>query len=280
MNKVVITADSAADLPRETAKIFGIEIMPMNVIVDGKEKKDGVSITAPEIFDYVDRTGIIPKTSAVSPGEYADFFEKFGDKSVIHFSFCSKLSSTHRNAKLASAAFENVHVIDTLNLGGGIALLAIKACEMRDEGLTAEEIISRIYEMIPRVKVSYLLDSIDFLRRSGRCSAAKAIGANLLSIKPCAAMVDGRIEVVKKYRGKAKAARLQYAEEQLEKYKNIDYSIAFIYHSGVDSAELSECEKLLKSKGFGQIITAFTGCMISLHSARGALGIHFICQEN
>ena len=277
MKKIVITADSAADFPADIAEFFGIEIMPMNVIIDGKEKKDGVNITAPEIFDYVDRTGIIPKTSAVSPGEYTDFFEKFSGNQVIHFSFCSKLSSTHRNAVLAAAAFENVHVIDTLNLGGGIALPAIKACKMRDDGLTVEEIICRIYELIPRVNVSYLLNSIDFLRRSGRCSAAKAISANLLSIKPCAAMIDGQIEVIKKYRGKAKAARLQYAEEQLEKYKNIDYSLAFIYHSGVDSSELSECEKLLKSKGFGQVITAFTGCMISLHSARGALGIHFIC---
>ncbi len=280
MKKVVISADSAADLPQEIAEKYGIEIMPMNVIIDGFERKDGVNISAKEIFSYVDKSGIIPKTSAVSPGEYTDFFEKFVNdgKSVVHLSFCSELSSTHRNAMLAASAFENIFVIDTKNLAGGIALPAIKACKMRDEGLSAKEIADNITSILPSARVSYLLDSIDFLRRSGRCSAAAAFGANLLSIKPCAAMIDGKIEVIKKYRGKGQATRLQYANEQLDKSKNIDCSLAFIYHSGIEKAELESIEKLLKSKGFEQVITAFTGCMISLHSARGALGIHFLAD--
>lgn len=280
MKNIVITADSAADLPQEIAEKYGIEIMPMNVIIDGFEKKDGVNISAPEIFDYVDKNGIIPKTSAVSPGEYTDFFEKFVNdgKSVVHLSFCSELSSTHRNAKLAASVFDNVFVIDTRNLAGGIALPAIKACKMRGEGMGAKEIAGNIVNILPAVRVSYLLDSIDFLRRSGRCSAAAAFGASLLSIKPCAAMIDGKIEVIKKYRGKGQAARLQYASEQLDKFNKIDYSLAFIYHSGVEKSELDSIEKLLKNKGFEQVITAFTGCMISLHSARGALGIHFLAD--
>lgn len=280
MKNVVITVDSAADLPMKTAEKYGIVIMPMNVIIDGSERKDGVNITAKEIFDYVDRSGIIPKTSAVSPGEYTDFFEKFTNngKAVVHLSFCSKLSSTHRNAKLAASGLKNVFVIDTKNLAGGIALPAIKACKMRDNEMSAEEIADSITRILPSAKVSYLLDSIDFLRRSGRCSAAAAFGANLLSIKPCAAMIDGRIEVIKKYRGKGQAARLQYADEQLDKFNNIDYSLAFIYHSGIEKSELENIEKLLKNKGFEEIITAFTGCMISLHSARGALGIHFLAD--
>ncbi|MDY6016100.1 MAG: DegV family protein, partial [Oscillospiraceae bacterium] len=102
--------------------------------------------------------------------------------------------------------------------------------------------------------------------------------ANLLSIKPCAAMLDGRIEVIKKYRGKAQAVRLQYAAEQLDKFKNIDFETAFVYHSGVAESELNAVENILKKAGFRQIITAFTGCMISLHSAKGALGIHFIAD--
>ncbi len=280
MKKVVITADSAADIPRDIAERYGIEIMPMNVIIGGEEKKDGVDITASEIFDYVDNTGKIPKTSAVPPAEYADFFERLskGGKSVVHLSFCSELSSTCRNAKMAANEMKNVFVIDTLNLGGGISLLAVKGCEMRDNGLGAEEIHENLLQLIPNAKVSYLLDSIDFLRRSGRCSAAKAFGANLFSVKPCAAMVNGKIEVVRKYIGKSKAVRLQYASEQLENVDNIDFSAAFVYHSGVHKSELSEIEKILKNKGFEQVITAFTGCMISLHSGRKAVGIHFFTK--
>ncbi|MBQ8016232.1 MAG: DegV family protein [Clostridia bacterium] len=278
MKQVVITADSAADLPKDIADKYNIPIMPMHVLINGEEKKDGVDITAQEIFDFVDNTGEIPKTSAVSPGEYTDFFEGFisEGKAVVHLSFCSELSSTCRNAKMAASALNDVYVIDTKNLAGGIALLAIKGCEMRDKSMNAKEIYSALSSLAPSARVSYLLDSIDFLRRSGRCSAAAAFGANLLSIKPCAAMINGKIDVIKKYRGKAKAARMQYASEQLEKHNKIDYSTAFVYHSGVDSAELSAVEEMLKNKGFEQVITAFTGCMISLHSGRGALGIHFL----
>lgn len=280
MKKVVITVDSAADIPKDIAEKYGIEIMPMKVIIDGTEKKDGINITASEIFDYVDNTGKIPKTSAVPPAEYTDFFEKLSKdgKSVVHLSFCSELSSTCRNAKMAADGMKNVYVIDTLNLGGGISLLALKGCEMRGDGLDAQEIYKNLTEIISCAKVSYLLDNIDFLRRSGRCSAAKAFGANLFSLKPCAAMVNGKIEVIKKYMGKSKAVRLQYAGEQLENACNIDFSTAFVYHSGVDASELSEIGKLLKNKGFEQVITAFTGCMISLHSGRNALGIHFLTK--
>lgn len=280
MKQVVITADSAADLPKSVAEKYGIFIMPMKVIIDGEEKKDGVDITASEIFDYADNTGKIPKTSAVPPSEYIEFFENFtkNGKSVVHLSFCSELSSTCRNAKMAASGLGSVYVLDTLNLAGGMGLLAIKGCEMRDRGLDAQEIFNHLSELIPNAKVSYLLDSIEFLRLSGRCSAAKAFGANLFSVKPCAAMVDGKIEVIKKYIGKSKAVRLQYASEQLENTDKIDFSTAFIFHSGVDASELSEIEKLLKNKGFEQVITAFTGCMISLHSGRKAIGIHYLTK--
>lgn len=280
MKKVVITVDSAADLPKDVAEKFGIEIMPMNVIINGEEKKDGVNITASEIFDYVDKTGKIPKTSAVPPAEYTDFFERFtkDGKAVVHLSFCSELSSTCRNAKISANALEDVYVIDTLNLAGGIGLLAIKGCVMRDDGLSAEEISKRLSELISCAKVSYLLDDIDFLRRSGRCSAAKSFGAALFSVKPCAAMVNGRIDVVKKYVGKSKAVRLQYANEQLVNSDSIDFSTVFIYHSGIDKSELENIAKLLKNKGFEDVITAFTGCMISLHSGRNTVGIHYLTK--
>ena len=280
MKQVVITADSAADIPKDIAAKYDIKIMPMCVIFNGKAMHDGVNITANQIFDYVKETGEIPKTSAVSPGEYMDFFAPFieEDKAVVHLSFCSDLSSTHRNARIATSRLPDVYPLDSRSLGGGISLLALKACEMRDKGMNAEEIYSNLSSLIPKVRVSYLLDSIDFLRRSGRCSAAAAWSANLLSIKPCAAMIDGKIEVTKKYRGKGKAVRLQYANEQLGNYKNIDFSAAFIYHSGIEKSELSEIEGLLKNAGFKQVITAFTGCMISLHSAPNALGIHFIAD--
>lgn len=280
MKQVVITADSAADMPKELAEKYDIKIMPMCVIVEGKTFRDTVDISAGVIFGYVEESGEIPKTSAVPPGEYMDFFEPFirEGKAVVHLSFCSALSSTHRNAKLASARLGDVYAVDTRNLAGGISLLALRACKMRDEGCTAEEIIVEMNNLIPKTRVSYLLDDIDFLRKSGRCSAAEAWGANLLSVKPCAAMIDGKIEVIKKYRGKGKTVRLQYASEQLENSCDIDFETAFIYHSGVPKEELLTVEAMLRQAGFREIIIAETGCMISLHSGEKAMGIHFLVK--
>ena len=280
MNKVVITVDSAADISSEFAEKHGIKVVPMCVVFKGKPMQDGVNITASEIFDYIEKTDEIPKTTAVPPGEYFDFFSNYVKEGfdVVHLSFCSELSSTFRNARIASSRMRGVYTLDTRSLGGGLSLLALKGCEMRDSGNSAEEIYSALSALVPKTRVSYVLDSIDFLRRSGRCSSAAAFGANIFSVKPCAAMVDGKIEVIKKYRGKSKAVRLQYASEQLQLYKNIDFSTAFIYHSGVSCDELKSVEEMLKCSGFQTVITAFTGCMISLHSGRNALGIHFLEQ--
>lgn len=145
MKETVITVDSAADIPADIAEEFGIKVMPMYIVRGGKALRDGVDITARDIFDEFDKTGTLPKTSAVSPGEYLKFFGEFckQGKAVVHLSFCSKLSSTHRNAKIASARLGDVYVLDTDNLGGGIALPALKGCKMRDSGASAEEIIHR-----------------------------------------------------------------------------------------------------------------------------------------
>ena len=179
---------------REFMEENGIEIMPMYVIADRKEFRDGIDIDGKGVFEYVEKTGRIPKTSAVSPNEYAEYFSALtsGGAEVIHFSFCSLLSSTHRNAVIAANQLDGVHVIDTKNLGGGIGLLALKSCSMRDNGISAEVICAEAEKLIPKTRVSYLLESVEFLRLGGRCSAVSALGANLFSIRPCAGMVDGR----------------------------------------------------------------------------------------
>lgn len=278
MKKIIISVDSAADLPQAFAKENGIEIMPMYVVADGKAMRDGIDVNGEWIFDYVNRTGIIPKTSAVSPGEYMDFFAPFikSGAAVIHLSFCSELSSTHRNAVIASARMGDVFVLDTKNLGGGIGLLALKACEMRDKNLAAEEIYTELKALVPKAKVSYLLNSVEFLRLGGRCSAVSAWGASLFSIKPCAGMVNGKIEILAKYKGKSDAVRMQYVSDLIAKYPNADKSAAFIYHSGIGGSELERAAKALREAGFEKIITAENGSIISLHSASGALGVHFL----
>ncbi len=278
MEKIIISVDSAADLPQDFAKENGISVMPMYVIAERKQFRDGIDINGKGVFDIVEKTGRIPKTSAVSPSEYAEYFSALtgNGESVIHLSFCSLLSSTHRNAVIASGQMQNVTVIDTMNLGGGIGLLAIKACEMRKNGASVKEIIDKLVSLVPKTRVSYLLDSVEFLRLGGRCSAASALGAGLFSIRPCAGMVDGKIEILAKYKGKSDAARQKYIGDIIEKYPSADKSIAFIYHSGVSESLLNLAAKELRNAGFERIITAENGSIISLHSAPKAFGIHVI----
>ncbi|MBR2869404.1 MAG: DegV family protein [Clostridia bacterium] len=278
MKKIIISVDSAADLPKNFAGENGIEIMPMYVIADRKELRDGIDINGKGVFEYVEKTGKIPKTSAVSPNEYAEYFSAFTSDGadVIHLSFCSLLSSTHRNAVIAANQFNGVHVIDTKNLGGGIGLLALKSCAMRDKGLSADDICAETEKLIPKTRVSYLLESVEFLRLGGRCSAVSALGANLFSIRPCAGMVDGRIEILEKFKGKSDAARVKYTESILEKFPSADKSAAFIYHSGISKTELDFAAEKLRNAGFEKIITAENGSIISIHSAPRAFGIHII----
>ena len=167
MKETVITVDSAADIPADIAEEFGIKVMPMYIVRGGKALRDSVDITARDIFNEFDKTGTLPKTSAVSPGEYLKFFGEFckQGKAVVHLSFCSKLSSTHRNAKIASARLGDVYVLDTDNLGGGIALPALKGCKMRDRGASAEEIYTEL-EKLRGVRLGAALDKA--LRRHDR----------------------------------------------------------------------------------------------------------------
>lgn len=280
MKKFIISVDSAADLPQDFAKENGIAIMPMYVIAERKQFRDGVDIDGKGVFESVEKTGKIPKTSAVSPSEYAEYFSFLtrNGESVIHLSFCSLLSSTHRNAVIASAQVKNVSVVDTMNLGGGIGLLAIKACEMRDKGASVKETVDTIVSLIPKTRVSYLLNSVEFLRLGGRCSAASALGAGLFSIRPCAGMVNGKIEILAKYKGKADAVRKKYIDDVIEKYPSADKSAAFVYHSGVDENLLNYAAKKLRNAGFEKIITAENGSIISLHSAPKAFGVHIIAE--
>lgn len=252
--------------------------MPMTVIADRKQFRDGIDIDGRGVFGIVEKTGKIPKTSAVSPSEYAEYFSALtkNGENVIHLSFCSLLSSTCRNAVIASGEVKNVTVIDTLNLGGGIGLPAIKACEMRDKGASIEEAVGTLASLMSKTRVSYLLDSVEFLRLGGRCSAAAALGAGLFSIRPCAGMVDGKIEILAKYKGKSDAVRKKYIDDILEQYPTADRFAAFIYHSGVGGSLLGYAEKKLRDAGFKKIITAENGSIISLHSAPKAFGIHIM----
>ncbi|NLX92590.1 MAG: DegV family protein [Clostridiales bacterium] len=276
---VAITADSPIDLTPELAKQFNITIIPLYVGLADKTYRDGVDITPEDIFKRYEEEKIIPRTSSISIADYTDFFRSFTDKgmTVVHFSLSSEISSTHQNALIAAEDLNDVYIFDSLNLSTGIALLAEKACKMRDNGFEAEKIFEAVRDLRGHICQSFVIDKLEFLRKGGRCSAMTALGANMLSIHPSIEVRAGKLELAKKYRGKIETIQLNYIREQLNKHKDINLDTVFVCHSGISDIQLNAiCSLVAEHLEFKEIIVTKAGCTISTHCGPDCLGFAYL----
>ena len=276
---IVITSDSACDLSADIVDKYNVKIIPLHVSIGDKDYKDCVDLMPDDIYGIYDKTGLLPKTSATNVLEYVEFFKQFTAKgcSVIHISLSSQVSCVYQNATLAASELSNVYVLDSLNLSTGIGLLVIKACEMRDSGLTAPDIVKNLEKLIPCVNTSFVVDSLEFLHKGGRCSSITVVGANILHIKPCIEVAEGNMRLVKKYRGKLKNAIYNYVQERLKTTTDIDYSRIFITHSGVDGDIIEMVKNIIKENFiFKEILVTRAGCAVTSHCGPNTLGILFV----
>jgi DegV family protein with EDD domain len=276
---VVITADSPIDLIPALAEQFHISVIPLYITLGEKTYRDGVDISTADIFERYEAEKIIPHTSAIPIADYISFFREFADKgnAVIHFSLSSAISSTHQNALIAAEEFSDVHVVDSLNLSTGIALLAVKACAMRDEELDAKEIVDAVNALRARVCQSFVIDKLEFLRKGGRCSALTALGANVLNIHPSIEMVDGKLELAKKYRGKIETIQMNYLQDQLQKHNRIHRGTVLLCHSGIPAQQVEALRRLVEDTlDFEQVFLTEAGCTISTHCGPNCLGLAFL----
>ncbi len=277
--KVKITADSVCDLSPEQRERYGLDILPLYVMLDGKEHRDGVDIIPEDIYAHVAAGGDLGSTAALSVADYLEFFSKELEHcdALIHFHISSSMSSCYQNACIAAEEVENVYPIDSANLSTGIGHLIIDACEMAEQGMAAEEIVAEINARRGKVEASFVVDSVDYLHKGGRCSAVAALGANLLGLKPCIEVVDGAMGVSKKYRGKIAKCLIQYVRERLEGREDIDTKRIFITHSGGFTAEELQAveDEVKKHHNFGEILHSRAGCTVSNHCGPKTLGILF-----
>ena len=284
-NKVIITADITCDLNKKLEEKYDVKVMPLHIVIGGKTYEDWVDITPEELYKVFYDTKELPHTTAVSVGEYIDFFRPSVDEGcdVVHLSLGSKLSVTHQSSVLAAEEFpERVYSIDTCNLSSGSGLLVIKACEMRDQGMSAKEIYDAVSAMVTKSHASFVLDRLDFMHAGGRCSAIAMLGANMLSLKPSIEVQNyngGAMGVGKKYRGKYDKVLLQYMEDTLAKYDDIDTDRVFITHAGADKAYVSAVEKAVKAKKmFKEVYVTRASCTISSHCGPNTLGVLFMTK--
>lgn len=275
---VKILADSTCDLSPEIINKMGITLMPIKINVDETPYRDGVDINPDDIFRYVEIEKKSCKTAAINSYEYAQFFKNFVDdyKEIIHINISSGFSSCHSNANLAASEFKNVYVIDSKNLSTGSGHIVYEAAEMAQAGMNADDICAALEKLVGRVEASFVIDSLDYLHKGGRCSGLEALGARFLMIKPCIEVVDGKMKVGNKYKGNFERCLELYVKDRLTGRDDIDYSRIFITHPACSAEIVGKVRGMVKSHGnFKEIIETRAGSTISCHCGPKTLGILF-----
>lgn len=276
---IKITADSTCDLSPELVEKYGIEILPLYIIKDGESYRDMKDIVPQDIFDHVNAGGTITTTAAINTEEYTEYFKPLSEQydAVIHINISAGFSSCNQNANIAAEEFDNVYIVDSRNLSTGSGHVVIEAAIMAQNGASPEEIVEAMKTLVDKVEASFVVDKLDYLRKGGRCSALAALGANILSLRPCIEVKDGKMGVGKKYRGKFDACIEKYVNERLEGRTDIVTDRIFITHTPCDKKIVDMVRKTIKKHmQFTEIIETTAGCTVSSHCGPNTLGILFI----
>ena len=279
---IKIAADSTCDLSRELIDKYKISIIPLHIVLDDKEYKDGVDITPDEIYAWSDKNSTTPKTSAVGFEDAMKAMEQIVDSEdeLIIFTISEKMSTTANVFRMAAEELEiedKVSVIESANLSTGIGLLVIEAAAMAAEGRAREEITDFLEDMKPRVRSSFVVDTLTYLHRGGRCSSVAALAGGMLKLHPKIVVENGAMLATKKYRGKMDSVILDYAKEMAEDLKQAKKDRVFITHSGCNQETIDSVKEYLESLGqFEEILITRAGGVISSHCGPGTLGVLFI----
>jgi DegV family protein with EDD domain len=275
---IKILADSTCDLSPELIKRYDITLIPLTIIKNGKDYHDGVDIVPQDIFDSVESGNGVCKTSAVNVHEYQDIFGKYSKKydAVLHINISNFFSSCYQNACLAAQDFPNVYVVDSFNLSTGSGHIVLDAAKMAENGVTIEEILSTLNNTAPKVEASFVIDTLKYLHMGGRCSSLAALGANMLKLKPCIEVIEGKMTVGKKYRGTFESVVENYVTDRLKDRSDMKTDKIFITHTPCtkDALHIAE-ETIRKYADFDEIIYTNAGCTISNHCGPSTLGILF-----
>ena len=282
--KVLITADSTCDLSDELKQRYGIETIPLHITVNDTSYDDMENITPDEIYDNFYKTGKLPKTSAISVGEYQSFFKPMLEKGfeIVHINLGGAISASAKNCVLAAQELSGVYPVDSFNLSTASGHLVIEAAIAAQKGMSGKEIAEKVSALRAKTHGSFIIDKLNFLRAGGRCSTLAMLGANLLNLKPCIEVnnKDGSMTVGKKYRGRLDKVHKQYVDEKLAQYSNIKKDRIFITHSGISGEIEQSVYELIKEKDyFNEIYVTRASCTISSHCGPNTLGILFMTED-
>lgn len=280
MRNTKIIADSTCDLSKEQLDTYDITVIPLFIQLDSKSYLDKVEITPPEIFAWSDQNGRTPKTAAPGIDIVQGALEKFNkeDTDLIFFGISEDMSTTCNVVRLVAEemGYENMHVINSMNLSTGIGLQILRAAELAAKGWCAEDIVRHIEEIRSKVRASFVIDTLVYLHRGGRCSAMTALVAGALKLKPRIAVTDGKMDVSKKYRGNISTVIKKYVTDMEEDLRKADNTRVFITHSGCSDEIVKQVYDYLVSLGhFKEIDVTVAGSVISSHCGPNTLGVLF-----
>ena len=276
--KIKIIADSTCDLSPEIIEQYGITIVPLLVSCGGVDYLDGVEITAEALLAKTEASGGVATTAAVNVQRYLDIFSEHLKEcdAIVHFTISSAMSSCYQNACVAAEELGNVYVVDSANLSTGIGHLVMDACDMARDGVAPADIKGELDERKKKLDVSFVLSTLEYLRRGGRCTTVAALGANLLKLHPCINVIDGSMGVGKKYRGNIQACLVQYVKDKLSQPETVDPRRVFITDSGFDEETRALVEQVVREcVPFEEVLHTRAGCTVSCHCGPGCLGILF-----
>lgn len=281
---VKIISDSTCDLSKELVEKYNIEILPLHILLGEEEYEDGRSITPDEIYKWSDQHAATPKTSAAGIEQVMDAYRphlEAGNEIVI-FSISSDMSTTYNVMRMAAAeldAEDKVFVIDSANLSTGEGLLVIEAAIMAAEGKSGAEIAEKIEEIKPQVRASFVVDTLTYLHRGGRCSGVAALAGGMLKLHPKIVVEAGKMKPEEKFRGKISKVVMDYVKSMEEDLKNAKTDRVFITHSGSDQEIIDSVYDYLEGLGiFKEILITRAGCVVSSHCGPGTLGVLYIAS--
>lgn len=279
MGNVKIAADTVCDLSEELKQRYDISTVPLYVTKGDKILRDGIEISQKEVFEHYRTTGKLCSTSAVNIEDFSQFFKEQlkEHEELIIITISSEFSSCYQNACIAAEDYEgSVFVVDSRNLSTGEGLVAVSAAKLAQQGLSAGEIVTKLrQDIIPKVDASFFVANVEYLHKGGRCSSIAALGANLLKLRPCIDVIDGKMKVTKKYRGGMDKCIAEYVKDRLTSVEAED-DLIFITHTTSDKyADLATAE-VKKNGSFKEIAVTDAGCTVACHCGEDTLGILFI----
>lgn len=278
MQQIVITADSTFDMPPYLAEQKKIKILPSYVRLGQETYDDYPEIKQRTLFEYYERTHELPQTIAASPNDYTDFFSQYAtdENAVIHIAKSSEMSCCYNNALIAAREIDHVLVIDSKNISGGSALLALRATEQSGNS-SPQALAKQLYKYRDGIDGSFIIDQLEYLYKGGRCSSLSLLGANTLQIRPCITIKNGKMSVGRKFRGSYKRCLFSYIDEKLTDLDSIDPKYLFISHSVQDKALLdSACQYIISKKYFEQVIAWPVNAGVAVHCGPNTFGMFYI----